>query len=54
MSFTIGIDVGGTFTDIVVATPDGQTIIAKAATTPADQSGGVLDGVETTLLLLVS
>src|ERR1700677_289393 len=45
MSFTIGIDVGGTFTDIVVATPDGQTIIAKAATTPADQSLGVLDGI---------
>ncbi len=45
MSFTIGIDVGGTFTDIVVAGPDGQTIIAKAATTPADQSDGVLEGI---------
>jgi len=45
MSFTIGIDVGGTFTDIVVATPDRQTIIAKAATTPADQSEGVLEGI---------
>ena len=44
-SYTIGIDVGGTFTDVVVATPDGQTIIAKAATTPADQSDGVLEGV---------
>ena len=45
MSFTIGIDVGGTFTDIVVAGPDGKTIIAKAATTPADQSDGVLEGI---------
>jgi N-methylhydantoinase A len=45
MSFTIGIDVGGTFTDIVVIGSDGATIIAKAATTPADQSVGVLDGV---------
>ena len=45
MSITIGIDVGGTFTDIVVSTADGKTIIAKAATTPADQSDGVIDGI---------
>ncbi len=45
MSYTIGIDVGGTFTDIVVSSPDGATTIAKAATTPGDQSDGVLDGI---------
>jgi N-methylhydantoinase A len=45
MSTTIGIDVGGTFTDIVVSTAGGETIIAKTATTPADQSDGVLDGI---------
>ena len=45
MTFTIGIDVGGTFTDVVVATADRGTIIAKAATTPNDQSDGVLDGI---------
>jgi N-methylhydantoinase A len=45
MSFTIGIDVGGTFTDIVVSATSGGTIIAKAATTPADQSDGVLEGI---------
>src|SRR6195952_2687787 len=45
MSTTIGIDVGGTFTDIVVSVASGETIIAKAATTPADQSDGVLDGI---------
>jgi N-methylhydantoinase A len=45
VSYTIGIDVGGTFTDIVVTSPDGETTIAKAATTPGDQSDGVLDGI---------
>ena len=45
MSYTIGIDVGGTFTDVVVSAPGGQTIIAKAATTPGDQSDGVLTGI---------
>ena len=46
MTYTIGIDVGGTFTDIVVSAADGQTIIAKASTTPADQSDGVLQGLQ--------
>jgi N-methylhydantoinase A len=45
MTYTIGIDVGGTFTDIVVATPDGRTITAKAASTPLNQSDGVLNGL---------
>ena len=45
MSFIIGIDVGGTFTDVVVAAPDGATTLAKAATTPEDQSEGVLEGL---------
>jgi N-methylhydantoinase A len=36
MSITIGIDVGGTFTDIVVSTAGGETVVAKAATTPSD------------------
>ena len=39
------IDRGGTFTDIVVSTANGETIIAKAATTPADQSEGVLQAL---------
>ena len=45
MSYTIGIDVGGTFTDIVVSADAGGIIVAKAATTPADQSDGVLEGI---------
>jgi N-methylhydantoinase A len=42
----IGIDVGGTFTDLVAVDDRGRVMIAKAATTPADQSLGVLDGLE--------
>ncbi|HEX6608113.1 MAG TPA: hydantoinase/oxoprolinase N-terminal domain-containing protein, partial [Chloroflexia bacterium] len=41
----IGVDVGGTFTDVVCIGADGATVLAKAATTPADQSEGVLDGL---------
>jgi N-methylhydantoinase A len=44
-TYTLGIDVGGTFTDIVVSASDGATVIAKAATTPHDQSEGVLAGI---------
>ncbi|MDE2007702.1 MAG: hydantoinase/oxoprolinase family protein, partial [Rhodospirillales bacterium] len=45
MSYAIGIDVGGTFTDAVVAAPDGAVTLAKAATTPDDQSAGVLAAI---------
>src|ERR1700759_5637275 len=37
----LGVGVGGTFTDPVLAV-DGRLITAKAPTTPVDQSGGVL------------
>jgi len=43
--YAIGVDVGGTFTDVVVCGADGTTTVAKAATTPTDQSKGVLDGL---------
>ena len=42
----IGVDVGGTFTDIVYTDTDSrQTLIHKVATTPHDPSQGVLNGV---------
>jgi N-methylhydantoinase A len=44
----VGCDVGGTFTDAVVAY-DGQIATAKAPTTPADQSEGVLAAVTAAL-----
>ncbi len=41
----VGIDTGGTFTDIVVLHPDGQITINKAATTPKDFAQGVIDAI---------
>ncbi len=45
MSYRIGIDVGGTFTDCVLLRPDGSVVLEKAPTTPQDQSEGVLAGL---------
>jgi len=43
----IGVDVGGTFTDIVFSdTTSGKTVIHKVPTTPRDPSEGVLHGIE--------
>ena len=44
----IGVDVGGTFTDAVLAL-DGRLITAKAPTTPEDQSEGVMAAIEAAL-----
>ncbi len=44
-SYRIGVDVGGTFTDLVLARPDGSIALAKSPTTPEDQSIGVLNGI---------
>jgi N-methylhydantoinase A len=42
----IGVDVGGTFTDLVGVDDAGRVTIAKSASTPADPSIGVMDGLE--------
>jgi N-methylhydantoinase A len=44
--YRIGIDVGGTFTDLVAVDVAGRVTIAKAPSTPADQSLGVMDGLD--------
>ena len=46
--YIIGIDTGGTFTDVTVLSPDGETIINKAATTPRDFSLGVMSALQVT------
>ena len=43
--YRIGIDVGGTFTDLVAADEQGTVTIAKSASTPADPSDGLVDGL---------
>ncbi|MDA1097928.1 MAG: hydantoinase/oxoprolinase family protein [Proteobacteria bacterium] len=43
--YRIGIDVGGTFTDLVAIDDSGQVTLGKVPSTPADQSRGVMDGL---------
>jgi N-methylhydantoinase A len=44
--FTIGVDVGGTFTDLVASDEAGHAVFAKSPSTPADQSIGVMAGLQ--------
>ena len=46
MSYRLGVDVGGTFTDfLLINESDGSTHTAKVPSTPEDSSVGVLNGV---------
>ena len=46
MSYRLGVDVGGTFTDLLLVNEkNGQAWSAKVPSTPADQSIGVLSGL---------
>ncbi|ETX00653.1 MAG: hypothetical protein ETSY1_10335, partial [Candidatus Entotheonella factor] len=44
--YRIAIDVGGTFTDVVAVDETGDVTFVKAASTPEDQSLGVMTGLE--------
>ena len=46
MMFRIGVDVGGTYTDLVATDETGHTVFAKSPSTPADQSIGVMAGLD--------
>src|SRR5919206_4954431 len=46
MGYRVGIDVGGTFTDLICVTPTGEVVLDKTPTTLDDQSTGVMNGLQ--------
>ena len=44
--YRVGVDVGGTFTDLICVTPEGHVVLDKTPTTPDDQSVGVMTGLD--------
>jgi N-methylhydantoinase A len=49
MSLRIGIDIGGTFTDLVAIAADGRVVTHKTASTPHDYGEGIIEGLRTLL-----
>lgn len=45
MSFKLGIDIGGTFTDLILISDRGDTTVHKTLSTPADPSVGFINGI---------
>jgi N-methylhydantoinase A len=43
MSFRVGIDIGGTFTDAISVDEKGNMVVAKSPTTPNDLKTGIMD-----------
>jgi N-methylhydantoinase A len=49
MTLRIGIDIGGTFTDLVAISDDGRVATHKTASTPHDYGEGIIDGIQALL-----
>ena len=49
MTLRIGIDIGGTFTDLVAITEDGRVATHKVASTPQDYGEGIIAGIQALL-----
>jgi N-methylhydantoinase A len=45
MSIRIGVDIGGTFTDLVAVAEDGSVTTFKTASTPRDYGDGIIEGL---------
>ena len=43
----VGVDIGGTFTDLVAVAEDGEIVVRKVVTTPQDPSVGMFRAIET-------
>ena len=47
MAYRLGVDIGGTFTDLILLREvDGEVFTAKVPSTPDDPSRAVFDGIE--------
>jgi len=46
MKYVIGVDTGGTFTDLICVDEAGESIIVKTPSTPADPSVAIIDGLQ--------
>ncbi|HET9010665.1 MAG TPA: hydantoinase/oxoprolinase N-terminal domain-containing protein, partial [Gemmatimonadaceae bacterium] len=44
--WSVGVDVGGTFTDLAAVSTDGRVLTRKVLSTPGDQSDGVLTALD--------
>ena len=49
MGIRVGVDVGGTFTDVVLLGDDGRLVARKVSSTPEDYSRGIAEGVAAAL-----
>ena len=47
--YRLGVDIGGTFTDVVLLRDDGAVLTTKVLSTPEDYARGVLDGASALL-----
>jgi N-methylhydantoinase A len=49
MSARVGVDIGGTFTDIALRLPDGTLRVSKVSATPEDPGRAVVRGLDALL-----
>jgi N-methylhydantoinase A len=48
MAYSLAVDIGGTFTDVVLINTEGKVLVTKVPTTPHDPTEGLLNGIRKT------